>query len=118
MVITYLEHINGFMDFCRFNHIYEETLNIICPYLRLENIQKGGYLFHFGESSKTLYLLLKGKISIRVPKNSKTHEQDSTFGEDIIKNNLSPRKLKNSIDEKSNDNRNEENEIDKKNNYK
>jgi len=86
MIMTYLEHINGFMEYCKFNHIYEDVLQTVCPFLKCEKIKKGDYIFKFGEESKAFYTLLKGKISIRVPRNPNSIRQQPnlTSGSDLV----------------------------------
>lgn len=64
------------MDYCRFNHIYEDILYNITPFLKTEKVEKGQYLFRYGDLSAAFYVLLKGKISIRVPKKNKNKRNE------------------------------------------
>lgn len=86
MILTYLEHMKGFMEYCRFNHIYEDVRQTVCPFLKCERIKKGEYLFRYGEPSKAFYTLLKGKISIRVPRNPHSSDQGQRLisGTDLV----------------------------------
>lgn len=66
------------MKFCKINDIKEKHLIKIIPYLTLKKFEKGSYLFKFGEYSNSAYYLIKGKISIRTPRN--LTEKNSNIG--------------------------------------
>jgi len=77
------------MEYCKFNQIYEDVLQTICPFLKCEKIKKGQYLFKYGEPSKAFYTLLKGRISIRIPRNPHLKNQsESLIGGSDLANTL------------------------------
>lgn len=58
--------ISGFMDFCLFNGIDEETIKSCSPYLTVKNYKSGEYIFKTGDKCDDFYCILKGKVSIRI----------------------------------------------------
>lgn len=59
--------IKGFLEFCSFNSINNDSIYQIIPYLKVSHYAKNYSIFNIGDSSKHFYCILSGKVSIRFP---------------------------------------------------
>ena len=72
---TFLKQKENFMNLFKIENDFDNNLLLtkISTNLKLKTINKNSFVFHVGEEGNLFYIILKGKVSILVPKQIKIH---------------------------------------------
>jgi hypothetical protein len=60
-----LQKIEGFKEFCEFNHLSEEVIRSAIPFMKYEKVDKGSYIIEKGETWKKFFCILRGRILVK-----------------------------------------------------
>ena len=72
---TFLKQKENFMNLFKIDNEFDNNLLLtkISSNLKLKTINKNSFVFHVGEEGNLFYIILKGKVSILIPKQIKIH---------------------------------------------
>ena len=60
-----MQKIEGFKEFCEFNHISEEFIRSAIPFMKYEKVDKGSFIIEKGETWKKFFCILQGRILVK-----------------------------------------------------
>ena len=71
LILFLLKKIPGFIRFIKYNEVKDEVLVKVLPFLKHVSYEKGSIIFKEGDSSTQFYIVVRGRISLRVKKPKK-----------------------------------------------